>query len=156
MIKIMFVCHGNICRSPMAEFVMKKLVKDAKLENEFYITSSATSTEEIWQGVGNPIYPPARREMEKHNIPFDSNKRAVQLKASDYEKYDYIIAMDSMNVRNINRIIGSDKMGKVHKLMDYTNKKGDGADPWYSGNFEVAFSDIYNGCTGLLNHIQSK
>ena len=156
MTKIMFVCHGNICRSPMAEFVMKKLVKDAKLENEFYITSSATSTEEIWQGVGNPIYPPARREMEKHNIPFDISKRAVQLKASDYEKYDCIIAMDSMNVRNINRIIGSDKMGKVHKLMEYTNKKGDVADPWYSGNFEVAFSDIYNGCTGLLNHIQSK
>ena len=156
MIKIMFVCHGNICRSPMAEFVMKKLVKDAKLENEFYITSSATSTEEIWQGVGNPIYPSARREMEKQGIPFDSNKRAVQLKTSDYEKYDYIIAMDSMNVRNINRIIGSDKVGKVHKLMDYTHKKGDVADPWYSGNFEVAFSDIYNGCTGLLNHIQSK
>ena len=156
MIKIMFVCHGNICRSPMAEFVMKKLVRDAKHENEFYIASSATSTEEIWQGVGNPIYPPARCEMTKQGIPFDIGKRAVQLRASDYEKYDYIIAMDSMNVRNIIRIIGSDKTGKVHKLMDYTDKKGDVADPWYSGNFEVAFSDIYNGCVGLLNHIQSK
>ncbi|MGN1131146.1 MAG: low molecular weight protein-tyrosine-phosphatase [Ruminococcus sp.] len=155
MTKIMFVCHGNICRSPMAEFVMKKLVRDANLENEFYIASSATSTEEIWRGVGNPIYPPARREMTKQGIPFDVSKRAVQLKADDYEKYDYIIAMDSMNVRNIIRIIGSDKMGKVHKLMDYTSKKGDVADPWYSGNFEVALSDIYNGCVGLLNHIQS-
>ena len=149
----MFVCHGNICRSPMAEFVMKKLVKDAKLENEFYIASSATSTEEIWQGVGNPIYPPARREMTKQGIPFDINKRAVQLKASDYENYDYIIAMDSMNVQNIIRIIGSDKIGKVHKLMDYTERGGDVADPWYSERFDVAYRDIYEGCTALLDAV---
>ena len=156
MIRVLFVCHGNICRSPMAEFILKDMVQKRGIENQFEIASAATSTEEIWNGKGNPIYPPARREMEKHNIPFDISKRAVQLKASDYETYDYIIAMDSMNVRNINRITGSDKMGKVHKLMEYIHKKGDVADPWYSGNFEVAFSDIYNGCTGLLNHIQSK
>lgn len=153
MIKIMFVCHGNICRSPMAEFIMKKLVRDKGLSDRFYISSSATSTEEIWHGVGNPIYPPAQRELKKQGIPFDSNKRAVQLKKVDYEKYDYIVAMDSMNVRNIMRIIGTDKNSKVHKLMDFTNKKGDVADPWYSNRFDVAFNDIYEGCSCLLENI---
>lgn len=153
MIKIMFVCHGNICRSPMAEFIMKKLVSDKGLSDSFYISSSATSTEEIWHGVGNPIYPPAQRELKKQGIPFDSNKRAVQLKKVDYEKYDYIVAMDSMNVRNIMRIIGTDKNSKVHKLMDFTNKKGDVADPWYSNRFDVAFNDIYEGCSCLLENI---
>lgn len=153
MIKIMFVCHGNICRSPMAEFIMKKLVSDKGLKDSFYISSSATSTEEIWRGVGNPIYPPAQRELKKQGIPFDSDKRAVQLKKVDYEKYDYIVAMDSMNVRNIMRIIGTDINSKVHKLMDFTNKKGDVADPWYSNRFDVAFNDIYEGCSSLLENI---
>ena len=149
----MFVCHGNICRSPMAEFTMKKLVSDKGLSDSFYISSSATSTEEIWRGVGNPIYPPAQRELKKQGIPFDSNKRAVQLKKVDYEKYDYIVAMDSMNVRNIMRIIGTDKNSKVHKLMDFTNKKGDVAVHWYSNRFDVAFNDIYESCSCLLENI---
>lgn len=153
MISIMFVCHGNICRSPMAEFIMKKLVRDKGLSGKFYISSCATSTEEIWNGVGNPIYPHAQRELKKRGIPFDSNKRAVQLKASDYEKYDYIVAMDSMNVRNIMRIIGDDKNSKVYKLMDFTDRKGDVADPWYSNRFDVAFNDIYEGCFCLLENI---
>ena len=150
----MFVCHGNICRSPMAEFVMKKLVSDEGIIDEFYISSCATSTEEIWHGIGNPIYPPAQNELKKHSIPFDSSKRAVQLKASDYDNFDYLIAMDSMNIRNIMKIIGSDKNNKVYKLMDFTDRKGDVADPWYSNRFDVAFNDIYNGCTELLNNLK--
>lgn len=154
MIKIMLICHGNICRSPMAEFIMKKLVADEGLSNRFFISSSATSTEEIWHGVGNPIYPPAQRELKKQGIPFDGKKRAVQLKAEDYEKYDYIIAMDNTNLRNIMRIFDNDKEGKVHKLMDFTNRKGDVADPWYSNRFDVAFNDIYEGCKCLLKEIK--
>lgn len=138
----------------MAEFIMKKLVDDEGLSNLFFISSSATSTEEIWHGVGNPIYPPAQRELKKQGIPFDSSKRAVQLKADDYEKYDYIIAMDSINIRNIMRIFDNDKEGKVHKLMDFTGRKGDVADPWYSNRFDIAFSDIYEGCKGLLKEIK--
>lgn len=154
MIKIMFVCHGNICRSPMAEFIMKKLIADEDLSDKFYISSSATSNEEIWQGVGNPIYPPAQRELNKHGIPFDSSKRAVQFKERDYDKYDYIVAMDSLNIRNIMRIIGDDKKGKVHKLMDFTQLKGDVADPWFSNRFDIAFSNILDGCMGLLKEIK--
>ena len=147
--KIMFVCHGNICRSPMAEFVMKDLVKKCGREDEFYISSSATSTEEIWGGIGNPVYPPAKAELKKHGILCDG-KRAVQLKKSDYEKYDMFIAMDSNNIRNIGRIFGSDPDSKVHKMMDFTDRKGDVADPWYTGNFDVTYTDIYDGCVGLL------
>lgn len=154
MISIMFVCHGNICRSPMAEFIMKKLVADEGLSRSFYISSSATSTEEIWNGKGNPIYPPARRELKNQGIPFDQGKRAVQLRPDDYERYDYIVGMDSMNIRNIMRIIGDDKQGKVHKLMDFTSRKGDVADPWYSNRFDIAFNDIFDGCKGLLKEIK--
>ena len=119
MTKIMFVCHGNICRSPMAEFVMKKLVKDAKLENEFYITSSATSTEEIWNGRGNPIYPPAQRELGSHGIGKTpctnySNKRATQVTKRDYEYYDYLLCADKMNIKNTTRITGADVDDKIH------------------------------------------
>lgn len=153
MIKIMFVCHGNICRSPMAEFVMKKLVADKGLGDKFYISSCATSREEIWHGAGNPIYPPAQRELKKQGIPFDSGKRAVQLTADDYYEYDYLIAMDSMNVRNIIRIVGADEDNKIHKLMDFTDRGGDVADPWYSNRFDIAFNDIMDGCTALLLHI---
>lgn len=156
MIKILFVCHGNICRSPMAEFVMKKLVREEGLENMFFISSCATSREEIWNGVGNPIYPPAQREMNKRRVPFDSSKRAVQLKAEDYEKYDYLIGMDKMNIRNIMRIIGSDPEGKVYRLMDFTERKGDVADPWYSNRFDTAFNDIYEGCRCLLEKIKTQ
>ena len=155
MTKIMFVCHGNICRSPMAEFIFKDLINKQGMEDCFLVSSSATSTEEIWNGIGNPVYPPAREELKKHGITCDG-KRAVQLKKSDYDKYDLFIAMDSMNIRNIGRIFGSDPENKVHKLMDYTERKGDVADPWYLGKFDVAYRDIYYGCTSLLEKLISE
>lgn len=153
--RIMFVCHGNICRSPMAEFIFKKMLSEEKLTESFVVASSATSTEEIWGDRGNPVYPPAKKELLKHGITCDG-KRAVQLKKSDYDKYDYFIAMDSMNVRNIMRIFGSDKEGKVSKLLDHTNEKGDVADPWYTGKFDVTYSDIEKGCRALLKELTDK
>lgn len=152
MIKIMFVCHGNICRSPMAEFIFKDLVNKKGIAEKFFVSSCATSTEEIWNGIGNPVYPPAKRELLKHNISCEG-KRAVQLKKSDYENYDYIIAMDTNNIRNIRRIIGSDKEEKVYKLMSFTSRGGDVADPWYSGDFETCYKDIYEGCCALLDKL---
>lgn len=152
MIKIMFVCHGNICRSPMAEFIFKDLISKNGVAEKFFVSSCATSTEEIWNGIGNPVYPPAKRELAKHNISCEG-KRAVQLKKSDYENYDNLIAMDSNNVRNIMRIIGSDKDNKVTKLMNYTSRGGDVADPWYSGDFETCYSDIYDGCCAVLEKL---
>ncbi len=144
MIKIMFVCHGNICRSPMAEFIFKDMIKKQGIEDKFIVASSATSTEEIWNGRGNPVYPPARAELAKHGISCDG-KRAVQLQRSDYEKYDMFIAMDSNNVRNINRIFGSDPQGKVSKLL-----QTDVSDPWYTDRFDIAYADIEKGCKMLL------
>ena len=151
MVKIMFVCHGNICRSPMAEFILKDMVKRQGIADEFVIASSATSTEEIFRGVGNPVYPPAREELAKHGISCQG-KRAVQLQADDYDKYDLFIGMDSANIRNMTRILGGDPEGKIRKLMDYVGG-GDVADPWYSGNFQVTYRDIYSGCTALLEEI---
>ena len=148
----MFVCHGNICRSPMAEFVFKDMVKKAGREDDFIIESSATSTEEIWNGVGNPVYPPTRVELSKHGID-PGDKRATQVKASDYDKYDLFLVMDSRNMQNILYIFGSDPEGKVRKLMDYTARGGDVADPWYTGRFDVAYRDIYDGCAGLLKQL---
>ena len=150
--KIMFVCHGNICRSPMAEFILKKIVKENGLENEFLISSSATSTEEIWCGVGNPVYPPAREELKKHGIE-PNGKRATQLTRADYEKYDLFVGMDSNNIRNMHRIFGSDPENKIKKLKDYTSRGGDVADPWYSDRFDVAYRDIYDGCLALLKEL---
>ena len=150
--KIMFVCHGNICRSPMAECIMRRLLEDAGLENEIEVASSATSSEEIWNGVGNPIYPPARAELAKHGIEADG-KRAVQLQRGDYEGYDLFIGMDSANIRNMHRILGGDPNGKIHKLMEYTPRGGDVADPWYSDRFDIAYRDIYEGCQGLLQSL---
>lgn len=152
MIKIMFVCHGNICRSPMAEFVLKDMVKRRGLEKEFVIASSATSTEEIWNGVGNPVYPPAKVVLESHGID-PSGKRAVQLKASNYDKYDLFIGMDSNNIRNMTRILGGDKRGKIHKLMEYTGSNSDVSDPWYTRDFDRCYNDIYSGCEALLNSL---
>jgi protein-tyrosine phosphatase len=149
MIQIMFVCHGNICRSPMAEFIFKKLIADRGLSQQFYVSSSATSTEEIWNGIGNPVYPPARAELAKHGITC-GGKRAVQLQKSDYNKYDLFIGMDSANIRNMHRILGGDADGKIRKLMDYTSRGGDVADPWYSDRFDIAYRDIYDGCVALL------
>ncbi len=150
MIRIMFVCHGNICRSPMAEFIFKKLIADRGLSQQFYVSSSATSTEEIWNGIGNPVYPPARAELVKHGICC-GDKRAVQLRADDYDKYDLFIGMDSANVRNMHRILGGDSDVKIRKLMDYTSRSGDVADPWYSDRFDIAYRDIYEGCIALLD-----
>ena len=147
--KIMFVCHGNICRSPMAEFIMKDMLVRAGLEKDAFVSSSATSSEEIWNGVGNPIYPPAREMLKKHGISCEG-KRAVLLKSSDYDKYDIFICMDNNNVRNAIRIFGSDRENKVKKLMDYTARGGEVADPWYSGNFDVAYNDIQEGCKALF------
>ena len=145
----MFVCHGNICRSPMAEFILKDMLEKTGRSGEFTVSSSATSTEEIWNGIGSPVYPPAREELKKHGISC-GGKRAVQLKKSDYDKYDIFVCMDSNNVRNALRILGSDPQGKVCKMMDFTERKGDVSDPWYSDRFDVAFNDIFDGCTGLL------
>ena len=153
MYRIMFVCHGNICRSPMAEFILKDMVSQLGIADEFVIASSATSTEEIFRGVGNPVYPPAREELANHGISCEG-KRAVQLQASDYGKYDLFIGMDSANIRNMTRMLGCDPAGKIRKLMDYVGG-GDVADPWYSGNFQVTYRDIYEGCTALLEKIRN-
>lgn len=149
--RIMFVCHGNICRSPMAEFIMKNMVKDEGLSESFFIASSATSTEEI----GNPVYPPAQRELARHGL-FPTGKYAVQLKKSDYDKYDIFAVMDENNLRNIKRIFPSDPQGKVHKLLEYTGSGRDVADPWYSGDFETAYNDILNGCKALLDKLKEE
>lgn len=152
MIRIMFVCHGNICRSPMAEFIFKKMLRERGLEDRFVVASSATSTEEIWGGVGNPVYPPACEELARHGIACDG-KRAVQLRREDYDKYDLFIGMDSANVRNMHRMLGGDPEGKIRKLMDYTGRGGDVADPWYSERFDIAYRDISAGCAALLEEL---
>ena len=153
--RIMFVCHGNICRSPMAEFIFKKMLADEGLTDKFVVASSATSAEEIWGGVGNPVYPPAKAELARHQISCEG-KRAVRLQASDYEKYDLFIGMDGANVRNMHRILNGDPQGKIRKLMDYTTRGGDVADPWYSDRFDVAFRDIFEGCQCLLKELKGQ
>ena len=146
--KILFVCHGNICRSPMAEFVMKDLVKKAGLASQFHIESAATSREEI----GNPVYPPARRKLAEHGISYDGHA-ARQLTNADYENYDLLIGMDRANLRDMYRICGGDFSGKLHLLMDYTDRPGDVADPWYTGDFEATWQDVLAGCQGLLHKL---
>ena len=149
MTRIMFVCHGNICRSPMAEFVFKKMISERGIADRFTVASGATSTEEIWNGVGNPVYPPAKAELAKHGISCEG-KRAVQLTRADYDKYDLFVGMDAANIRNMHRILGGDPQGKIRKLMDYTPKGGDVADPWYTRRFDVTYADVVAGCEGLL------
>ena len=149
MIKILFVCHGNICRSPMAEFVMKDIVAKAGLSAEFEISSAATSTEEI----GNSVYPPARRKLAEHGISCEG-KTARQLTRKDYESYDLLIAMDHNNLRNLRRMLGEDTENKIHLLMEYTDRPGEVADPWYTGDFEETWQDVLAGCTGLLKQLQ--
>ena len=144
----MFVCHGNICRSPMAEFVMKKIVKDNNMEDMFYIESSATSAEEI----GNPVYPPARKILAEHGITCNG-KFARQMTFADYQNFDCIIAMDYNNLRNIDRIIGSDTDNKVHLLMYYTGRERSVSDPWYTRDFQTAYNDISEGCNALFSYI---
>ena len=148
MIKVMFICHGNICRSPMAEFILKEMVKKLGAEKDFYIASSATSREEIWGDIGNPVYPPAKEELARHGISCDG-KHAVQLTKADYDKYDLLLCMDNTNMRNAKRIIGSDPDDKLHLLLDYAGG-GSIADPWYFGNFDRTYADIVRGCRGLL------
>lgn len=143
--RILFVCHGNICRSPMAEFVMKDLVRKAGADERFFIASAATSTEEI----GNPVYPPARCKLAEHGIGC-AGKTARQMTAADYREYDLLIGMDSANLRNMRRICGGDPEGKIRLLMDFTDRPGDVADPWYTGDFETTWRDIFAGCRGLL------
>lgn len=152
MIRIMFVCHGNICRSPMAEFIFKSLAEERGVSDRFFVSSSATSTEEIWNGVGNPVYPPARRELEKHGIACDG-KRAVQLTRADLERYDMFIGMDSANIRNMRRILGGGAEGKIYKLLEFTERGGDVADPWYSDRFDIAYRDIFDGCKCLIDKL---
>ena len=152
MTRIMFVCHGNICRSPMAEFIFKHLTEQQGVSEQFEVASSATSTEEIYRGVGNPVYPPARAELARHGISCDG-KRAVQLSAADAERYDLFIGMDSANIRNMHRILPTTSHHKIKKLMDYTDRGGDVADPWYSDRFDIAFADIYEGCVALLTSL---
>jgi len=146
MIKILFICHGNICRSPMAEFVMRHLTKD---DPNFFIRSAATSTEEI----GNGVYPGTRRILNRLGIDC-SGKRAVQMKKSDYAAYDYIIGMDSRNVVNIRRIAGGDPEGKVSLLLDWSGRGGDIADPWYTDNFEETYRDVLEGCQALYEALK--
>ena len=155
MVKILFVCHGNICRSPMAEFVMKDLVQKAHLEEAFHIESAATSTEEIWGGIGNPVYPPARDKLREHGISC-GGKRARQTKRSDYQKFDYIIGMDTYNIRNMMRIYGSDPEEKISMLLDYTDHPRSVSDPWYTDDFDTTWDDVLEGCRGLLAHLKKK
>ena len=146
--KLLFVCHGNICRSPMAEFIMKDLVKKAGLESQFRIESAATSREEI----GNPVYPPARRKLAEHGISCEGHA-ARQLTNQDYEEYDLLIGMDQANLRSMYRICGGDFSDKMSLLMEHTDHPGDVADPWYTGDFEATWQDVLAGCQGLLKEL---
>jgi len=152
MIKVLFICHGNICRSPMAEFVFKDMVKRAGLSDSFEIASAATSAEEL----GNSVYPPARRKLREHGIDC-AGKTARQITKRDYEKYDLIIGMDGANMRSMRRAFGGDPEGKLRLLLEYAGRPGESvADPWYTGNFDAAWNDIYAGCEGLLTELRKK
>ena len=155
MIKILFVCHGNICRSPIAEFVMKDLITKSNLSDRFHIASAATSTDEIWNGIGSPVYPPAKAKLAQHGIGCEG-KRAVQLTRADYGRYDYLIGMDGANIRNMHRMLGGDPEGKICKLLSFAGSDRDIADPWYTGNFDAAYEDILEGCQALLSQLKEE
>ena len=147
-VKILFICHGNICRSPMAEFIMKDLVEQAGMAGRFEIASAATSAEEL----GNPVYPPAGKLLNSKGIDC-SGKRARQITKKDYDNFDLLIGMDEMNIVNMRRVFGDDQEGKIHMLMDFTGRPGDVADPWYTGNFEATWTDVLEGCENLLKQL---
>ena len=147
--RIMFVCHGNICRSPMAEMIMKRLVRDAGLSDKYEIRSSATSDEEI----GNPVYPPARAELMKHGID-PAGKTAVRLVSSDKDKYDVFVGMDSANIRNMHRILGPSASERIYKMMSFAGSDADVADPWFVGGFDKTYSDCLAGARGLLEKLE--
>ena len=152
MFKILFVCHGNICRSPLAEFVMKQMTSQAKVADNFEIASAATSSEEI----GNPVYPPVRELLLKYNVPFTTH-RARRMTRDDYEYYDLIVVMDKRNLSNIVRITGADEDEKIHLLLEVAGRPGaEVADPWYCGNFEQTWRDVNAGCRGLLDKLLNK
>lgn len=159
MIRVLFICHGNICRSPMAEYMLKDILEKNNLCDEFEVASAATSTEEIWGPVGNPVYPPARDELIRRGIGKTeytdfSIKRAVQVTKRDYEYYDYILCADSMNIRNTIRITGPDCDEKIKLLLDYTDRNGQSiADPWYTGNFVDTYRDIMEGLIGFMKYL---
>ena len=151
MIKILFVCHGNICRSPMAEFIFKYLVEQRGFSSEFYIASAATSTEEI----GSRVHHGTAAILDRLGIDY-SEKRARQMTKRDYQDYDMLIGMDDWNIRNMSRISGGDPEGKLHLLMDFTDRPGEVADPWYTRNFEVTYRDVMDGCEGLLDYLEEQ
>ena len=154
MIKVLFICHGNICRSPMAEFILKDLVKKQNLTDQFQISSAATSSEEIWNGIGNPVYPPAKAELAKHGIRCDG-KRAIQLRKEDYDYYDYLIGMDTMNIRNIERITGH-KGEKIFLLLEFAGRSDSISDPWYTGKFSKTYEDVEEGCEAFLEWLRAR
>ncbi len=149
MVKILFVCHGNICRSPMAEFIMRDLVTKANLQDRFVIASAATSMEEI----GNPVYPPAKRKLREHGILAEGH-HARRIERADYREYDYLIGMERYNLRNMLRIFGSDPEGKIYRLLDFTDRPRDIADPWYTDDFDTAYEEILEGCEALLKKLR--
>ena len=154
MIKVLFICHGNICRSPIAEFVFKDMVEKAGLSDKFHIESRATHTDEIWNGVGSEVYPPAKKILAEHGISC-KGKRAKLLTKGDYRDFDYIIGMDAENARYMPRITGGDPDGKISLLMDYTERPRSVADPWYTGDFETTYADVTEGCSGFLDFLKS-
>ena len=150
-IKVLMVCHGNICRSPMAEFVFKDMLKKRKLDHEFFVASAATSTEEL----GNPVHYGTRNKLREFGISVEG-KRAVQLRRQDYEAYDYLIGMDQRNITNIHRILGKTTDKKIMRLLDLTDRPRDIADPWYTGDFDLTYQDVYEGCEALLEFLIDK
>lgn len=149
MTRILFVCHGNICRSPMAEFICKDLAEKQGVADRFFVQSAATSSEEICGTVGNPVYPPAKAQLEKHGISC-AGKYAVQLRKDDYDRYDLFVCMDDNNIRNIGYVFPKDPQKKVCKLLDFTARGGNVVDPWYTRDFDQAYRDIFDGCSALL------